>query len=418
MRTSIFRLAPSLALCLGFVTACGGDDGGGMTGDPDASMGVDGNGGQDGSTACSRAPGADDRTRFVVVAHPYTGGGSPSSAYEVLELTANGKLTRFAPPRTFELGARTPFGTIAFTPNGVGVVAMDNGNLGIFRLDDEGMPTVVAPNFDGAFYAERVVMDPSGERVWVIDRNTRDNDGGIYRVDLACDGTPTDGGLVVAGGSIGGLGFVGDNAVVSGREVLDSTTTPDDVHLLSWGTTPARIGGTDAFGDDNQVLSGFTLNHDGTKAIVGDSNVAGTNRVAIVGVSATALTPIAVLNDITDPSSMAASPYGDVVVVSASQPGGMYDEGIWVLDTGGAAGAWQVRGELTYANGRAVLPGDMVTIDRGQLAGSVIVSELSNVRRLMFRATGEVDDVDSVTTDETGDGDDLSAINGAIGVTR
>lgn len=415
MRTSIFRLAPSLALCLGAVTACGGDDGG-NPGDPDASMGSDGNGGQDGSGACSRAPLAADRTRFIVVARPYTAGGSQSSTYEVLQLADDGKLSRFSPPRMFTLGGRTPYGTIAFTPNGVGVVPMDNGNLGIFRLDEQGMPTVVEPNFDGAFYASRVVMDPSGERAWVIDRNTRDNDGGIYRVDLACDGTPTDGGLVVAGGSIGGLGFVGGNAVVPGREVLDSTTTPDDVHLLSWGATPARIGGADAFGDDNQVLGGFALSHDGTKALIGDSNVVGTNRVAVVGVSASAITPITVINGITDPASIVTSPYGDVAVVISAQPGGMYDEGIWVLDAGGTAGAWRVRGELAYANGKAVLPGDMVTIDRGQLAGSVIVSELSNIRRLMFRADGSVEDVDSLSFDESG-GEDLSEILGAIGVT-
>ena len=58
------------------------------------------------------------------------------------------------------------------------------------------------------------------------------------------------------------------------------------------------------------------------------------------------------------------------------------------------------------------MPGDVVTIDRGQLAGSVLVSELSTIRRLMFRANGNVDDVGSLVF-----GDGLENINGAIGIT-
>src|SRR5512140_577985 len=139
----------------------------------------------DGVSSCARSPAAADRTRFVVIAHPYTAAGDASPAFEVLQLSATGQLTRFASPRTFMLATRTPFGVIAFTPDGkVGIVAMDDGNLGVFALDADGNPTVVQASFHGSFYADRVVMSPAGDRAWIIDRNTRANGGGIYQVEI------------------------------------------------------------------------------------------------------------------------------------------------------------------------------------------------------------------------------------------
>ena len=83
-----------------------------------------------------------------------------------------------------------------------------------------------------------------------------------------------------------------------------------------------------------------------------------------------------------------------------------------MLDKGGTNGTWRNRGELSYMGAAAQLPGDVVTIDRGQLAGSVLVSELSTVRRLTFRENGNVDDTGSLAF-----GDGLENIGGAIGVT-
>ncbi|HUS28786.1 MAG TPA: hypothetical protein VMZ53_09755, partial [Kofleriaceae bacterium] len=170
------------------------------------------------------------------------------------------------------------------------------------------------------------------------------------------------------------------------------------------------LGGGDAFGDDDSIFSGFALSHDGATAFIGDSNVVGTNRVGIVSVSATDIAPLAVITtNITDPSGIAASPFGDVAIVTSSQPPG---EGIYVLDKGGTNGAWRNRGELTYMGAASQLPGDVVTIDRGMLEGSVIVSELSKVRRLQFHADGSVTDTGSLAF-----GSGLEEIAGAIGVT-
>ena len=363
-------------------------------------------------SVCPRTPGAADRTRYVVLARPYDSDGNASPAFEVLQLTATGGLSRFEPPRMFMLATRAPFGTITFTPDGeVGLVALDDGKLGVFRLDANGNPTVIDAGIKTSFYADDIVMAPSGDHAWVVDTNTRENGGGIYEIGIDCDGKITERGLIAAAKSPGGLGLIanGTRAVVPAREILTGSTAGDDVHLLDWSATPALVGGADAFGDDDSSASGFAVSHDEKTAFLGDSSFSGTNRVGIVSIGDTDITPVAVISNITDPSGIAASPYGDVAIVTSSQPPG---EGIYILDKGGANGTWRKKGAVTYMGEAPQLPGDVVTIDRGELAGSVLVSELSTVRRLMFRQNGNVDDVGSLTF-----GDGLENIGGAIGVT-
>ncbi|HUS30693.1 MAG TPA: hypothetical protein VMZ53_19420, partial [Kofleriaceae bacterium] len=268
--------AVSLSIAL---LACGDDS---STTAPDAPM-------ADTPTTCTRTPAAADRTRFVVVAHPYTRSGDPSADFEVLQLSATGTLTRFAPPHTFTLGKRAPFGVITFTPDGVvGIVALDDGKLGVFSLDGDGNATVIDAGVAGEFYADSVVMDPSGDHAWVLDANTRENGGGIYRISIDCDGKVADKGIVAMAKTPGGLAFHDGHAVVPAHDILGSPTTGDDVHLLDWPATaaaPTLLGGGDAFGDDDSIFSGFALSHDGATAFIGDSNVVGTNRVGIVSVS-------------------------------------------------------------------------------------------------------------------------------------
>lgn len=372
----------------------------------DSGAGGDGNG----STLCPRTPAAADRDRFVVVAHPYDTNGGSVPNFEVLKLDMAGTLTQMSPVRMFQLGNRMPFGNIAFTPDGtIGIAPLDNGKLGVFELSPEGVPTVIDPAFSGSFYAQRVVMDPSGDRAWVIDRNTRPNGGGIYEVGINCDGTLVDRGLVAAARSPGGMAFSGTKAILAARDVLSSPETVSDVHVLDFSANPpAYMGGGDTFGDDNQGFSGFALSHDGATVFVGDSNVTGNNRVAIGTVGATSVTALTTITMITDPSGIVASPFGDVAIVTSSQPPG---EGVYVLDKQGPSSTWRNRGELTYVNGTAELPGDMAMIERGTLTGRVLVSELSRIRVVSIASSGTVTDVGSVVF-----GDGLEHIGGAIGV--
>jgi DNA-binding beta-propeller fold protein YncE len=397
------RLATRMVLCF-LLGACGDDAA--TTSTPDATPAPDA------AATCPRTPAAADRTRFVVLARPYDTAGNASPAFEVLQLTATGTLTRFSPPRIFMLATRAPFGTITFTPDGdVGLVPLDDGKLGVFRLDADGNATVVDAGIKTTFYTDRIVMAPSGDHAWVVDTNTRENGGGIYEIAIGCDGKITERGLLAAAKSPGALGVIanGTRAVVPAREILTGSTAGDDVHLLDWSATPALRGGADAFGDDDSSPSGFAVSHDEQTAFLGDSSFSGPNRVGIVSIGDTDITPLAMISNITDPSGIAASPYGDVAIVTSSQPPG---EGIYILDKGGANGTWRKRGAVTYMGAAPQLPGDVVTIDRGQLAGSVLVSELSTVRRLMFRDNGNVDDTGSLAF-----GDGLENIGGAIGVT-
>jgi len=393
---------------LPLVLAACGDDAGELPVDAGT---TDGTLVSDAPSGCVRDPAPADRTRFVVVAHPYDANGGRAATFEVLELSASGELTRPTPRRTFTLADRASYGTIEITPDGeIGLVALENGSLGVFRLDAEGNPSVIHEGLAGSFYATKVVMDPRGDRAWILEGNTRENGGGIYRVSIGCDGTVTDEGLYAAADLPHGLAFVGDRAVVAARDLLDSTTPGHDVHLARWGVSPGALAGADAFGDDDAIVGGTALTSDGKTFLVGDTSAFSgvPNRVAVVGVGQDALTPITVLSPIPDPQAIATSPFGDVAIVSSALDG----DAIYVLDTGGTGGAWRIRGELAYAGAAPLLPGDVATISRGALRGRVLVSELSSVRQLAFRDTGAVEDLGSLQF-----GDGLENIGGAIGVT-
>src|SRR6185436_14609990 len=129
--------------------------------------------------------------------------------------------------------------------------------------------TVVDPGFTGAFYAQRVVLDPRGDRAYVIDGNTRENGGGIYLVTIGCDGALTDHGMLAPAKTPGGLAFVGPRALVAAGDVLDSHAG-EDVDLLDWSDAPARVAGVDAFGDDLAIVGGTALTFDDNTYLVGD----------------------------------------------------------------------------------------------------------------------------------------------------
>jgi len=363
----------------------------------------DGPSGPDGPAGCARMPAPADRPRFVVVSHPYDTAGMKAGGYEVLELSAAGALTR--PGKTFTLGRATT-GTIAFTPDGeIGLVATEDGKLGVFELAADGTPTVVHAAFDGGFYATKVVVEPRGDRALVLDGNWRENGGGIYRVTIGCDGTLTPAGKVAPAKLPGAIAFAGEHAVVAANDIMESTTAGFDVHLLGWGDAPNVIAGSDAFGDDNAIVGGAALTSDGATFLVGDtSQFSGVpNRVAAVRVTPTGVAKGDVV-DVEDPAAIAASPFGNVAIVASA-----FGDAIYVLDV--MNNAWRVRGQVTYMGASPKIPADVAQIDRGALRGHVLVAENVGVRHLAFRMTGAVDDLGSLAF-----GSGLQNIAGAIGV--
>lgn len=371
------------------LAACGGDDGLGdghdATPAPDAS-------------ACPREPQAADRERLVVVSHPF---GTPNTRHQLLTLGIDGALADSG--TTFDLG-RSTVGEMAFTPDGeVGLVAQDDGTLGVVRFDGT-TPVVVHAAFEGSFYADRVVMDPRGDRAYVIDGNTQANGGGIYRVAIGCDGALDDLGQVIATPLPGGMHALDigiPRALVVASDVPDTNGPNARFFDLE---PPAESGtGLDLFGDAEAIVGGSALTADGEIALVGDvSQFSGVpNRVAILNLDGLGTD---ILSPIEDPIAILASPFDDVALVVSG-----FGDAAYVLDR--ADGTFTLRGELTYTGAAPQLPGGAVMIDRGNLEGLVLIAENLGVRRVRMSGGGTVTDLGLFSL-----GAGSAAITGSIGV--
>lgn len=390
-----------------FVAACSGGAGdpldGALGGDavgPDAAPG-------DAGSGCPRLPAPADRTRQVVVSHPYTAAGGQAMTYEVLALSADGALATSG--TVFAMG-RATWGTIAFTPDGeIGLVAQDDGTLGAFRLDGAGAPQVIEAGLAGSFYASGVVMDPAGSRAWVLDGNWRKNGGGLYSVAIGCDGSLVDDGQVAAAKLPYGLVFLDDgNALVAAHDLLTSTVGWD-AHLASLDGTPTYLAGVDAFGDDEAIVSAAAVTPDQRFFLIGDNSAFSgiPNRIAVVEIATDSLVATQVLTPIDDPVAIVPSPFGNSVLVASG-----FSDALLALDYDPTANPpFSLRGELSYVGPAPQLPGHAVLIDRGMLRGRVLVAENTGVRRVAFAADGSIADL-GVTSLGTG----TESIVGAIGV--
>jgi hypothetical protein len=362
---------------------------------------------------CPRLPGPNDFVRKVVVALPYEAEGAPSNRFTVLDLSLEGTLT---PTGTiFEMG-RAFWGDIGFTPDGrVGLVEEQNGDLGVFRFEDDGSVTVVAPAFSGSFYASDVVMDPNvGDRAWVLNSQWRENGGGLYAVHLECDATPIDEGLAVPGKLARGLSFAQKDpgfALVGAVDLMDSETG-DNTHLLSLSGEPSYRAGTNAFGDDFASISVVKATRDGLYVLLGDNqefaNPDLPNRVAVARIQDGSLTPRQVLTPILDPIAIVESPWGNALLVVSG-----YGNDAFVLSYDPLADPPFVNtGSVAWGEaGKPQLPGGAVLIERGALEGLVLMSEVRGIRTLRFAADGTVADLGLTVL-----GEGIENMPGAIGV--
>jgi DNA-binding beta-propeller fold protein YncE len=393
--------------------ACGGGGAGDDDDDAvDAASAIDAAPSPDAS-GCPRAPAAADRPRKVVVSHPYTAGGAPATRYRVLDLAENGVLTTTA--TSFEMG-RSFSGEIVFTPDGeIGLVAQDDGSLGVFRFDAGGLPQVVHAAFTGGFYADQVVMSPDGATALVLDNQWRENGGGVHRVAIGCDGTLTDLGLWFPAKLPAGLNVLpgGERAVLAAVDV-GASAAGLDAHLLDWPATPpaapAVVASADAFADDEHIVGSTAITPDGAFALIGDNQgISETppNRVAVVAIDGDTLTLVDTLSPILDPFDLVVSPHGDAALVVSG-----YGDALIVLDHDPeAASPFTVRGEPSYQGAAPELPGNAVMIEHGALAGLVLIAEVSGVRRVRFSAGAAVTDLG-----RTGTGAGTENVVGAVGV--
>lgn len=385
-------------LLVAALAACG--EGSNSAGDSDASVQSDGPG-----TTCVRDPAAADRARRVVVAHPYSADGMKSNAWEVLDLSATGELTRPTPSRSFTMG-RAFVGEVAFTPDGkIGIAAQEDGSLGIFKLDDAGVPNVLHAAFKGSFYAARVVVSPQGA-IYVLDTQWRENGGGIYELAIGCDDTVMDKGLVAASKLPAALAFTtGNHSVLAAVDIADSAMGAD-VHLVAMGG-PTVVASANAFADDMQIVGGATLTGDSSAFLVGDTSQFGNepNRIAVVPVTGMTLGTPYMIPMIEDPIALLAHPFADKVMVVSG-----FGDALFQLAK--TSGTWAAAGEVTYQGAKPQLPGGAVMVERGGLRGLVLVAENTGVRRVEMFAGGAITDRGLFSL-----GSGLENTTGAIGVT-
>jgi hypothetical protein len=377
----------------------------------DGSTSGDGGGLDGGEPRCPRTPAPADRERRVVVTHPYVSAGVYSGRAAVYTLATTGELT--ATGATFEVSDRVLDGEIAFTPDGeIGIVALDDGNLGVFSLDDAGNPTVIDAAFDGSFYAAEVVMDPTGERAYVLDSQFRDIGGGIYEVEIGCDGRLTDRGRVAPSKLPYAMKLLsGGRALVAAKDILDEPEG-DDLFLLDFpSATPSVVASADTFGADDAIVTELAVTADGRYALIGENNAFSgmPHRIAIARIDGTTLTPLEVRTGISDPQDLVASPFDDAVLVVSGVDGDALF--YFPYDPSSASAPFGARQELTYVGGRPELPANAVLVDAGPLRGLVLVAENTAIRRVRFEGGGVVTDLGPTST-----GSGIPAIVGAIGV--
>lgn len=354
-------------------------DSAGETDDTDTGTAADG---------CRATPAAADRDRAVFVSLPYGSSGRAADVWARLTLTESGDLVDDG--FRFEMG-RSYMGEIEFTPDGeIGFAVQDDGTLGIFHADG----TVINPGV-GGFYAGRVVVDPSGEFVWVVDGNWQNNGGGIYRLPIDCEtGEPGTPERVVEAKLPADILLEGDQAVIVGREVPGSDDS-DDLSRVSWPDGTFVLG-TDAFGDDDAFVTDAVRWDD--LILIGDnSEFSGVpTRVAVVAASDLKARGTF---DVEDPISLIHAG-GIVLIVS-----GYGDAVLGVKpDSDG-----NVSSVFTVVNSE--LPGGAARVGRGSLEGRVLVSEVSGIHMV------DIDDEgNSSELGVTSLGTNYEGIIGAIGI--
>jgi hypothetical protein len=342
-----------------------------------------------GGSACVRAAGPVDAARFVVIGHPFDAQGKDSTDYEVLSLSPAGALAKTGTHFAMGVSSDTE---IVFTPDGkLGFTAQDDGSLGAFRVHPDGTIDVLTTAMPASFYASRVVMSPEGDHLFVLDENFPNNGGGVYRVDIGCDDTLTDEGLLFGAKNAHGLAFLGGSDVIlAAREALGAAPTATALRI-TLGATPKLVDAVDAFGHDDAIVSTLTLTRDGKFALMGDNSGFSVtpNSVAVIGIDPDGLSVTQNLPMMEDPFSLQASPFNDSAIVVSG-----FGDAIFVLDYAPATAApFSLRGKLQYVGSHPQVPGASAMVKRGALDGRVLVAEVRGVFQVQFAPKAVVTDL-------------------------
>ena len=344
---------------------------------------------------CRADMGDPDRDRAVLISLPYTRSGGQSDGWEAWSISGAGDLAEGAG----FTGGRATRGEAVFTPDGALALApTEDGGLMLYAAG-AGTAEILAPDL----YAERVVMDPSGERAWIVDGNWPENGGGIYPVTIACDAPTVEVGRRWISAKLPAdlLPLADGRYLVAGREV-EGADPQDDLILVD--ADGAWISGADAFGDNDAIVSDAALTLDGRYALLADiSEFSGVpTRVAIVGIDGDTLSPVQVI-DVEDPVALLTAPDDDRVIVVSG-----YANAVYALErTGDTTEPFRLTGEPDYLGAAPQLPGAAAMIRRGSLRGRLLVAEVEGVHQ--FDTLGGLTDLGITPTGG------VDGIVGAIG---
>lgn len=408
-------LLPLLLSCVGAVVGCGSDGtsasppaGNGDGGGADASPGIDG-GDAAAPVTCPRPLKGEDAPRFVVVSHPFSADGKKDNRFEVLTLDNAGTIARTG--TTFTMG-NVFDGTITFTPDGhVGLVPQEDGSVGVFGLTDDGQVTVLQPAFkDGGFYAEKVYIDPTGNRAFILDSQVQKNGGGIYEAAIGCDGKLGPARKLAEAEGIGDLGFLhkAPSRALTGTAAAFGQTDADTFVVDLAGATPTTPAKTKVF-TEQTIATSIAVSPDDKVGIIACGNsFAGGNQVAVMALGEGTLAKKTILT-VESPTVAIASPFNNAFFVASADPDAFR---VLSYDAANAAAPVAVKGLVTYKFGKPELPSVAVLIERGKLRGRVVVAENTAVRQVQFTPDGNVDDTAQFVLGQSTD-----LIVGGLGVT-
>ncbi|MBL8617799.1 MAG: hypothetical protein JNM72_19475 [Deltaproteobacteria bacterium] len=387
-----------------------GDDGsGGDDGKDDSGDGGTGDGG-DGGTAvgCRATPPDPDRDRVVIVALPYADDGSPANQWAIWRLGRDGSLTDTGERLT---AGRATAGRVHFTPDGsLALAAQSDGTVVVFGIDEDGVVRVIDEGWDDDIYAGTLSVHPSGERAWLVNESWPESGGGAFAVDIDCETgalTRSDETFVTKNANAM-VHIAPDRALVAGRLVAGGPAA-DELSLVQL-TDRTALTSTDPFGDDDAIVSDLAAlpANGGLLAVLADNNLfsSASNRLGPVTLRGDEMIPGAPV-PVEDPVSVAASPFGDAILVSS----GYGDSAFVFRVTDDDDAPLEAAGSPTWVGRGPSLPADAVVVRGGPSDGLVLLVEVEGLRRLRFVGDGEVVDLGL-----TSFGGGIDQIPGAIGV--
>ena len=320
---------------------------------------------------CHGTPVPDGEPRPVLLSHPYSDAGEQAGTWERLWLQPDGTLER---PGDTVTSGRAFDGEVAVTADGaLAVAALDDGSLAVLALDDLA---VVEEGWDEV-YVDQVVLHPDGTHLYAVCGGWREHGGGVYRVELGCDGALGTAELIAAGKQPSGLTLRGDGTAFLYARDLGDSAEGDNAHILDLETGAVLASGP-VFPDDEAVATDAAVSPDGRFGLVAD-NAAFTeipNRVGVIRLDD--MEPVATV-EVDDPVALTASPVGGYVLAVSG-----YSHDVRRLSE-----PWDGSVGVAWQGAPPELPGALVAVER--LDGAALLTEVSGLRQLVLTADGVTD---------------------------